>query len=175
MKDNLNYGSHYKHTDREISTLLKRLGVSHHVINNMADYFVNVNGSNLSLTDATLCSIARCLLSSVDLLLVSNLMDTLDETVALEVMEVFKEYASNRTLSSLKSENAATAGFHKPKTVIISTKKRQLYDLCDFMISMTDTSWLRTSNDDVQSEMAAERESVGSLDKSTPRSPKGAT
>jgi len=143
MKDNLNYGSHYKHTDREISTLLKRLGVSHHLINNMADYFVNVNGSNLSLTDATLCSIARCLLSSVDLLLISNLMDTLDETVALE-----------------------------PKTVIISTKNRQLEKHCDFLISMADTSWLRTSNDDVQSEMAAERETVGSLDKSTPRSSK---
>ena len=31
---------------------------------------VKVNGSNLSLTDAALCSIARCLLSSVDLLLI---------------------------------------------------------------------------------------------------------
>ena len=69
------------------------------------------------MTDATLCAIARCLLSSVDLLLISNLLDVLSENFAEKVMGVFKDFTSTRKMSYLRSENAMVGGFHKPKTV----------------------------------------------------------
>ena len=52
-------------------------------------------------------------------------------------MEVFKDMVKNRSLSCLASENAAAGGFHKPKTVIISTKKSKLENACDYKISMS--------------------------------------
>ena len=76
----------------------------------MTDMMVQVNGSNLSLTDASLCSIARCLLSSVDLLLISNLMDVLSEELAQNVREVLKDMVQDRKMLYLRSENAKLGG-----------------------------------------------------------------
>lgn len=84
-----------------------------------ADMEMQDNGSNLSMTDATLCSIARCILSSVDLLLISNLLDALSEPCAQKVMSVMKRMVKDRKSRFLKSENAKLGGFHKPKTVIV--------------------------------------------------------
>ena len=76
--------------------MLRELGVSSKICENFADMMVKVNGSNLSLTDAVLCSIARCLLSSVDLLLISNVLDVLGEEEAFRVLEVLKKMVEQR-------------------------------------------------------------------------------
>ena len=49
---------------------------------------VGLNGQKLSLTDRCLLSLARALLSSVDLLLVCNALDVLDLDVARNALEV---------------------------------------------------------------------------------------
>lgn len=77
------------------------------------------------MTDATLCAIARCLLSSVDLLLISNLIDVLSVEFAENVMQVLKDMVKERQLSYLKTENAALSGFHKPKTVSTEQSERR--------------------------------------------------
>lgn len=54
------------------------------------DTVIPLYGSTLSLTDATLLSIVRCMLSSVDVLLISNALDALGEKNAVRVLNVFK-------------------------------------------------------------------------------------
>ena len=76
------------HTTPHYASLHQSLGVSSAIADNMADMEIEALGVNLSLTDATLCGIARCLLSSVDLLLISNLVDVLSEQYADNVMKV---------------------------------------------------------------------------------------
>lgn len=52
-------------------------------------------------------------------------------------MDVFKDMVRDRSMLCLASENAAAGGFHKPKTVILSTKKTKLEDKCDYKVSMS--------------------------------------
>mgnify|MGYP006879045614 CR=1 FL=1 len=74
--------------DEEIFALLKMLGVSEGLIGSSATEYalgsgakkwtlIGLNGEKLSLTNRTLLGLARALLSSVDLLLMSNVLDLL--------------------------------------------------------------------------------------------------
>ena len=95
------------------------------------------NGANLNLTDAILCAIARALLSSVDLLLISNMLDVLSLEHATQVMDVLKQIVEDRKVACLETENAAAGGYHKPKTVIISTKTEGLEQIAHKTVSMS--------------------------------------
>ena len=69
-----------EHDESEIIELCRKLGVSQKILGRAGmQTQVMLNGSNLSLTDATLLTIVRALLSSVDLLLLSNLLDVVGE------------------------------------------------------------------------------------------------
>jgi ABC-type multidrug transport system ATPase subunit len=120
--------------DREIFELCKLLGVSNSLIGKTADEFslgpeakkytlIGLNGERLSLTDRALLTLARALLSSVDFLLISNLLDVLGPNQAIRVIAVLKELTEKRGLSVLQTETMSTPmHLRKKKTVIFSTK-----------------------------------------------------
>ena len=90
---NVKFGMQFKHPDpaaldREIFALLHLLGVSGDLIGASVEEYaggphpkkwtlIGLNGEKLSLTNRALLSLARALLSSVDLLLISNVLDLL--------------------------------------------------------------------------------------------------
>ena len=65
-----------------------------------------MQGTNLSLSDAILLSLCRIMLSSVDLLLISNALDVLGIEKASDVLTVLKKFSRDRTLNCLKTENS---------------------------------------------------------------------
>ena len=129
--------------DTEIYELLKLLGVSEDLIGKSAEEFclgphamkytiIGLNGERLSMTNRALLSVARALLSSVDLLLISNMLDLLGPAQAKNVFTLLSEFCKDRALSVLATE-AATTPMHlrKKKTVIFSTKLAELESLAD--------------------------------------------
>jgi hypothetical protein len=145
---NLKFGAQFKHPDpaawdMEIYQLLKLLGVSEDLIGKNAEEFclgpqamkytiIGLNGERMSMTNRALLSVARALLSSVDLLLISNMLDLLGPTQARNVFILLSEFCKDRALSVLATE-AATTPMHlrKKKTVIFSTKLSELENLAD--------------------------------------------
>jgi len=114
---------------------------------------------NLNLTDAILCAIARALFSSVDLLLISNMLDVLSLEHAIQVMEVLKQITVDRKVACLATENDRAGGYHKPKTVIISTKTEGLEKHAHTTVSMK--SILREPH--MKSPSKARRQSSGEV------------
>jgi ABC-type transport system involved in cytochrome bd biosynthesis fused ATPase/permease subunit len=117
--------------DTEIFNLCKRLGVSKARLGETEKEFrevkkyapLGLNGEKLSITDQVLLSVARALLSSVDFLLISNMLDLLSPEQADNVLKILAEWCEKRCISELKMENSMTpAGLRKKKTVIFSTK-----------------------------------------------------
>jgi ABC-type multidrug transport system ATPase subunit len=157
---NLKFGAQFKHPDPaawdvEIYNLLKQLGVSEELIGKTAEEFclgphakkytlIGLNGERLSMTNRALLSMARALLSSVDLLLMSNVLDLLGPAHAKKVFKVLRELCEKRVLSVLATE-AAIAPMHlrKKKTIIFSTKMIELETLAD--------NWMHIGKDDSSS------------------------
>ena len=75
---NLRFGEFEKHTDDEIWTLCEKLGMSSELIGH-ADYDVGFMGEQIAYSDRVITNVARCLLSSVDLLLFACTLDTIGE------------------------------------------------------------------------------------------------
>jgi hypothetical protein len=136
--------------DSEIFSLLQKLGVSADLIgHSVSEYakgkgakkftMIGLNGEKLSLTNRTLLGLARALLSSVDLLLMSNVLDLLGPVQATKAMAVLRELTSRRCLSVLATE-AATVPMHlrKKKTVIFSTKLAEIEVKADHWMYLSD-------------------------------------
>ena len=75
---NLRFGEFEKHTDDEIWTLCEKLGMSSELLGH-ADYDVGFMGEQIAYSDRVITNVARCLLSSVDLLLFACTLDTIGE------------------------------------------------------------------------------------------------
>lgn len=130
--------------NEEIFELLKCLGMSHQLIgDNFNEYnngteakkytMIGLNGDRLSQTDRCLLILACTLLSSVDLLLMSNILDILGPIRGAHVLKVLKEFTKGRGLGDiLKTEvNATPYHLRKRKTVIFSSKIQALTSLAD--------------------------------------------
>ena len=82
LMKNLRFGNFINHTDEEIWTLCRRVGLREGLIGN-PDIELGLNGEKMSTTDQALLTIVRTLLSSADLILCSNLLDVLSEERAV--------------------------------------------------------------------------------------------
>jgi hypothetical protein len=154
---NLKFGAQFKHPDPavwdiEIFNLLQLLEVPEDLIGKNAAEFshgidakkytlIGLNGDRLSTTNRTLLSIARALLSSVDLLLMSNVLDLLGLEHSKKVFAVLRELCEKRALSVLATEAALMPTYlRKKKTVIFSTKLAELEGMAD--------NWMHIGADD---------------------------
>ena len=141
LEFNLKFGANFQRPvdeeegvwDSEIWALCNRLGVSARLIGKSEQEFilekkytmVGLNGEKLSITDQVLLSLARALLSSVDLLLISNMLDLLEDERALHVLSILDEWRMNRCVHELKTENnSMKPSLRKKKTLILSSKVR---------------------------------------------------
>jgi len=169
LEYNLKFGHQFKHPDHEvwdveIWNLLTQLGVSKDLRGYTAQDFafgspgrrakklrlIGLNGERLSTTDRALLTIARALLSSVDLLLISNVLDLLGPQQAEKVVAVLKELTTNRCLSCLATEAASTPmHLRKQKLVIFSTKIKELEDLADERVDLNASVLQRKSEVDL--------------------------
>ena len=145
---NLKFGAQFDHPnhadwDVEIWNLCNLLGMSKTLIGASVEEFtqgehpkkfeiIGLNGEKLSTSDRALLNIARALLSSVDLLLVSNTFDLLGPERGVHVIGIMKKWTKDRCLECLVTENAATpVHLRKKKTLIYSTKMKEIHDAAD--------------------------------------------
>mmetsp|Transcript_67725 Transcript_67725/g.153253 ORF Transcript_67725/g.153253 Transcript_67725/m.153253 type:complete len:508 (+) Transcript_67725:43-1566(+) len=152
---NVKFGAQFKHPDhkvwdKEIFNLLRALGMSGELIGEDAKAYsegvhakkytmIGLNGDKMSLTNRALLAIARCLLSSPDLILVSNTFDLLGPTRAVQVLMLLNEYTKERAISVLATEAAANPkNLRKKKTVIFSTKIPDVEDMADNWLKLED-------------------------------------
>ena len=166
---NLKFGSQFKHPDHdvwnvEIYNLLKLLKISEDLIGRSVEEYVEtsrfamtgLDGEKLSMTNKALLSIARALLSSVDILFMSNVLDSLGPVHAQHVMGILKDWTRNRCVDVLSTENSTTpVHLRKKKTVIFSTKLKELEAMAD--------NWMFLGTNDAESEKsdASEGEPLG--------------
>lgn len=137
LMTNLRFGNFINHTDEEVWALCRRVGLRESLIGH-ADLEVGYNGEKLSTTDQALLTIVRALLSSVDLILCSNLLDVLSEERAVYLTKFFKEIVHCRAVPCLKTENRKLGAHRKRKTVIISSKYGSVEALAHFNLSLSD-------------------------------------
>ena len=76
------------------------------------------------------------MLSSADLLLISNALDTLGEKIAVKVLNVLKDFVTHGYLDALCTANVHMSGRGTPKTVIISSKIPMIEALCDHRVDL---------------------------------------
>jgi energy-coupling factor transporter ATP-binding protein EcfA2 len=152
---NLKFGCDFEHPDEtvldlEIFNLLTLLGMSKHLIGANFDEYgvgdnakkfthIGINGEKLSQTDRSLLSIARALLSSVDFLIIQNVLDVLGPKHGCEVLFILKEFTANRGLPNILCTETNRIPFHlrKKKTVVFSTSVKTLQNMADNWIIVT--------------------------------------
>jgi len=145
--------------DEEIFTLFQHLGLSAQLIGeNFKEYsvgteakkytMIGLNGDKMSQTDRCLLVIACTLLSSVDLLLISNILDILGPVRSAAVLRVLREFTEGRGLGNILKTEVNSTPFHlrKRKTVIFSSKIKSLQKLAD--------NWLLFENGDYEEGVA---------------------
>ena len=113
---NLRFGNQKEHTDEEIWALCKLLKLGDGLIGNGAMPVGN-RGLKLSVSDRIIVGVARALLSSVDLLLVSNSFDMLGIADSQYMLGVLKHWIAERGMSKLSADN--------PPGVVLSLKKKK--------------------------------------------------
>lgn len=69
---------------------------------------IGLNGEKLCLTNRALVTIGRALISSADLLLMSNILDILGIDAATRVMRILKAWTRERCIAALATEAAST-------------------------------------------------------------------
>jgi ABC-type multidrug transport system ATPase subunit len=136
LMQNLRFGNNYNHSDSEIWNLCKKLGLSQQ-LRGKGNFLVGRSGANLAMSDRIIVTLARAILSNVDLLLINNLLDFLPEKSWRKVFIVLKELIQHRGLKCLSGEyNRINPDMRKPKTIVISTRRVEIEDSCDMLIDL---------------------------------------
>ena len=124
---NLRFGNQKEHTDDEIWELCRLVGLSEDVLYR-GELQVGHNGMKIALSDRINVCLARALLSSVDLLLLSNPLDVLGDDEGLQFLELLKEWRSQRGMACLSADHppGVSVGLLKKKSVFYVTKSKAL-------------------------------------------------
>lgn len=127
LRENLLFGVRARIVDAEVIELCERLKMSAYLVHDLRTTGGSVQlggmGEKLCLTDRVMITIARAILSNVDLLLIHGLMDIIGTTFMQNTMAVLKEMVLHRGLPLLRTEMMKTPEhLKKIKTIIISTK-----------------------------------------------------
>ena len=116
LMTNLKFGNQKPHTDEEIWAVCKHLKLSSGLIGK-GNASVGNRGLKLSVSDRIIIGMARALLSSVDLLLISNSFDMLGILESQYILSVLKQWIDERGLFLLSGDN--------PPGVAVNLKKKK--------------------------------------------------
>lgn len=123
--ENLQFGNQKKISEKDIWGVCDLLGIGH--LKKNGDRPVGHHGEKLSASDRVLITLARALLSSVDLLLLANTLDILEMSRRTNVMKVLKEMIQNRGMAyEIAASKDTCISTRKQKTVIFVTNAEDL-------------------------------------------------
>merc|ERR1719506_3012593 len=100
LMNNLRFGNQKTHTDEEIWNVCKLVGLGQKLIG-QGDMQMGNGGVKMSLSDRIYVCIARALLSSVDLLLLSNSLDMLGPEEGGHVLKLLRTWLNERGMACL--------------------------------------------------------------------------
>lgn len=144
LRDNLLFGCRVSFEEEELLELCEMLKMSEYLLKDMRD--INSRGRNVNLgkmgekvgmTDRIMITIARAMLSNVDLLLIHGSLDAIDQGYLNNTMKIFEDMIKHNCVQVLKTEMMKTPEhLKKAKTVIISSKSRNVLEYCNMTQSM---------------------------------------
>lgn len=99
---------------------------------------VGNRGLKLSISDRIIIGIARALLSSVDLLLISNSFDQMGIKESQAILQLMRQWIDNRGMPFLSADNppGVVLSLKKKKTVFYVTKNQELEGEADSTIKL---------------------------------------
>jgi len=140
LMDNLRFGlrtTGKTPEDEEIWDLCKRLGLSEALIGN-GDFEVGGGGYKLSVSDKIYVTLARALISSVDLLLLANSLDLLGIEDAIRIIGILRDWISDRGMKCLNHDfpEGVPTALLKKKTFFYCTKNITLEAEADAVLNL---------------------------------------
>lgn len=122
------------HSREEITDLLEKMGLSkdwseQHLADGPQGH-MGYGGTKVNHAARAILNIARALLSSPQLLLIANAIDSLGAHAARKVVKVLRELVAKKGLPCLCTEYKAVPWkLKKPRTVIVSTRSPDIYSI----------------------------------------------
>ena len=104
LMENLRFGNTKEHPEEEIWALCKLVGLGEELLYK-PNLEVGENGSKLSMSNRIYICLARALLSSVDILLLSNTLDMLSPTEGMRFLKMLREWNRAGGMSCLGADN----------------------------------------------------------------------
>lgn len=140
LMENLRFGNQKEHSDEEIWECCRIVGLGTELIGK-SDLQVGVSGSKLSLSSRIYICLARALLSSVDLLLLSNALDMLGPGEGRAFLSMLGEWRRERGMTCLSADNTppVPVELKKKKTVFFVTRNHELQDCADAAVTLRPT------------------------------------
>jgi len=122
---NLQFGNQKPHKEEDIWALCQKLGLSENLIGK-GDLELGISGEKISLSNRIIVCIARALLSSVDILLLSNTLDSLNEAMAHRLLKALKELVEEKGMPCLPRDMEVPKPLRKKKTVLYITNNSNI-------------------------------------------------
>jgi len=134
---NLKFGNQKPVAEEDMWETCKLLGLTEELLYK-PKFKVGQNGKKLSLSDRIYINLARALLSSVDLLLMSNSLDLLGPSDARRVMDLLNGWIDYRGLKCCKHDRPAGCdpSLLKKKTLFYVSKNEQLEQLAHATLNL---------------------------------------
>jgi len=140
--ENLQFGNKKKIAEKEIWKVCDRLKIGH--LKKLGEEKVGNGGLKLSSTEQARITLARALLSSVDMLLLANTLDNFDPETTKLAFSLLQEMVNNRGLAydiapgvpddKYTAQVKKGLLLRKPKTVFFVTKDKELEAMADHII-----------------------------------------
>jgi len=125
------------HTEDEIWELCRQLGLSDYLVGD-ADFHLGADGEKVAQSDRVKIVLARALLSSVDLLLLSNTLDVLNPQELERIIKVFNRMVNESGLNELSAERIIPKHLKKKKTILINSAHVRVQMVCDHFINISE-------------------------------------
>jgi len=124
---NLKFGNQHDHCDEDMRNLCSIMNLSPALYaieedGSWGQRIVGKDGQKLAMSDRIRVVLIRALLSSVDLLLLDNVLDPLSEDDAHQIVGILETFVENRGFTCLTADMRAAHKLRKKKTVILSTR-----------------------------------------------------
>jgi len=131
---NLMFGAHDGKQEEVVWDMCRRLGLSASLIGR-GDFDIGAEAQNLRFSDRVIVSIARAVMSDVDVLLLSSALDILGESLAAQVIDCLKEVSRTHGI-----HHHLPAHLRHRKTTIYRSKFQSLQDRATVKVRVDDSA-----------------------------------